>query len=154
MNKNMELEDFGADPTLQDLDYDVMRKELAEYVELIKLSITDVTYYIIHSKQVVGCKMKFHIKGSDDALNIATVLWDGTSNEVTAEAHIAPGDVFDVEIGKKIARAKAESMAYKKAMNFLHRVAGRAMDVLSQYDDFMYKAESVIEHNNRYLATF
>jgi hypothetical protein len=98
--------------------------------------------------------MKFHIKGSNDALNIATVLWDGTTDEVTAEAHIAPGDVFDVETGKKIARAKAESMAYKKAMNFLHRVAGRCMDVLSQYDAFMYIAENVIEHNKKYLATF
>ena len=78
MNKNMELEDFGKEPLLSDC------------IEPVKLSITNVTYWVNEKTKVVGCKMRYHIKGHDDVLDLCVALGDDRNNLVVAEAHLAP----------------------------------------------------------------
>lgn len=127
---------------------------LSDCVEPIKLSISHITYWVNEKTKVVGCKMRYHIKGDDNVLDMCLALGDNRNNLVVAEAHLAPGDTFDVETGKRIARAKAESMAYKSAMSYLNGAADKALCALNQIDDFLDKAEGVLEHNDKYLATF
>ena len=127
---------------------------LSDCVEPIKLSISHITYWVNEKTKVVGCKMRYHIKCDDNVLDMCLTLGDNRNNLVVAEAHLAPGDTFDVETGKRIARAKAESMAYKSAMSYLNGAADKALCALNQIDDFLDKAEGVLEHNDKYLATF
>lgn len=142
----MEFGDIFGDPKKEVL--------LRDCVEPIKLSISHITYWVNEKTKVVGCKMRYHIKGADDVIELCAALGDNRNNLIVAEAHLAPGDTFDIETGKRIARAKAESMAYRNAMSYLYGVVDKALCALNQIDNFMYKAEGVLEHNDRYLATF
>lgn len=136
----MELEDFGKEVLLSDC------------VEPIKLSVNKIVYYT--KDTTVYCKMFFNVKGPSDVLAVIDTLVDEDCYEVTAEAKVAPGDAFDLEIGKKVARAKAESMAYRKLFGCLRRLASRLMDVFDAIDEFGYKADTVCNHNEEYLSKF
>ena len=98
--------------------------------------------------------MFFNVKAQPDVIATIGALVDEDCYEVTAEARLATGDIFDLETGKKIARAKAESMAYRKLWGCLSRLSNRMLNVLDCIEEFGYKAESVVNHNDEYLATF
>lgn len=123
-------------------------------IEPVKLSVHDTIFYVNPKTNAVGCKLYFSIKGPADLISAIEAYADVDCYEVTAEAHVAPGDTFDIEVGKKIARAKAETMAYRNIWGCLQRIAARMVNVLNYIDDFGYKVESVVEHNDNYLATF
>jgi hypothetical protein len=122
--------------------------------EAIKLSVTDTIYYVNEKTKAVGCKLYFDVKGSRDAITVIKHFSDNNCYEVTAEARLNPGDTFDLETGKRVARAKAESMAYKRLNNLLYRISQRLLNVLSDIDNFAYKTDDVIEHNDNYLKQF
>ena len=74
---------------------------------------------------------------------------------VTETAVARPEDEFDVEKGKKIARAKAEASAYKHAAKTLYKVMGEALKVLTDSSaEFIAKASIVCKHNKEYIETF
>lgn len=123
-------------------------------LEPIKISITNTTYYVNKKANTVGCHISFNIKGPDNAINIISLLFDHDCYEVTAEAHLNPDDNFDFEIGKKVARAKAESMAYKRVSRMLVRIAYKMNEAIMSFGEFIDKAERVINHNDKYLAKF
>lgn len=137
-----------------ELNDDLCLEDLMSVVEPIKLSVQNTVFYVNKKTNVVGCKLYFDVKGPSDVITALKSYADYPCCEVTAEAHLNPDDNFDVEVGKKIARAKAESMAYRRLANLLNRIAYRMLNVLDSFDDFMYKADSVVDHNNTYLATF
>lgn len=145
MNKNMELEDFGAD---------TMTSDVINAIEPIKLSVRDTIFYVNEKTKAVGCKLYFDVKGPADVISVIKTFTDNSRYEVVAEARVNPEDTYNIEVGKKVARAKAESMAYRQLANILQRITYRLMTVLNSVDDFMYKTDAVIEHNNNYLATF
>ena len=121
-------------------------------IQPIKLSVNKIVYYT--KDTTVYCRMFFNVKGHPDVLTTIDALVDEDCYEVTAEARLAAGDTFDLETGKKIARAKAESMAYRKLWGCLSRLSDRMLNVLDCIDEFGYKAEAVVNHNDEYLATF
>ena len=123
-----------------------------ELIDPIKLSVNKIVYYT--KGTTVYCKMFFKVKGPSDVLAVIDTLVNEDCYEVTAEAKVAPGDTFDLEIGKKVARAKAESMAYRKLFGCLRRLASRLLDVFDAIDEFGYKADAVCNHNEDYLSTF
>lgn len=125
-----------------------------EQVEPIKLSITDTIFYTNPKNMSVGCKIYFVIKGPNDVLNIINMFADEDCHEAVAEAHVNPEDVYDVETGKRIARAKAESLAYKKVNKLFSRICGRLTCAAISFMEFNEKSESVVNHNDEYLSRF
>ena len=68
----------------------------------------------------------------------------------------APGDVFDEEKGKKIARAGMETKAYRGMSKRLSKWYSRfyiyvSATLYTQCTDFFKKAKNAEEHNNRYI---
>ena len=137
-----------------------------------KLSFFEPNFYVNEKKKTVTCVMKYVLKLNQDAPNKSYEFETGLKyisdyylNEednairyrftVTDVAKLDPHDTFDVETGKKVARAKAESSAYRHMSKILNRVYGKFIDDLAAMtNEFTDKAESVIEHNNKYLAKF
>ena len=123
-------------------------------LEPIKISVTSTTYYLNKKANIVGCRLMFNIKGPDAAIEVINALFDYDCYEVTAEAKLNPEDKFDYETGKRVARAKAESMAYNRVSKLFARIAYKMTDVLNAFTVFVDKADRVITHNNEYLSKF
>ena len=123
-------------------------------LEPIKISVTSTTYYLNKKANTVGCRLAFNIKGPDAAIEVINALFDYDCCEVTAEAKLNPADEFDYETGKRVARAKAESMAYNRVSKLFARIAYKMTDVLNAFTLFVDKADRVITHNNEYLSKF
>ena len=69
-------------------------------------------------------------------------------------AYCHPEDIFDEEIGKRIARAKAESNAYLNAAKMLesrlNKLANIVSEINNRVEDFASKAIDVEKHNREY----
>lgn len=126
-------------------------------VEPIKLSFTDPIYYTkINSggTTVVYCKLQFAIKGPDDVLKSIKAFADEDCYESIGQATVDPQDTYDFETGKRIARAKAESLAYKKVNRLFTRICGRLTDTALMFFRFSDKVEFILDHNDTYLSKF
>ena len=134
-----------------------------------KLSFAEPTFYVNENKKTVTCVMTVRpgIKGDykmEYVINtIAREFLNGAdydafkhSFSTIATAKLDPQDTFDIEAGKKVARAKAESKAYNFYARLVDRALyGRFIELLdSTTDEFFDKAASVIEHNDTYLTQF
>lgn len=129
--------------------------------EAIKLSITNTVYYtkpIVRpdgsTSKGVYCKINFVIKGPEDVLSVVDMFADADCYEAVGQATVNPDDNFDYHTGMKIARAKAESLAYAKVDRLFRRVSGHLANVAIHFLNFQTKSASVIEHNNKYLSKF
>ena len=74
--------------------------------------------------------------------------------ELTAYATADPDDEFNVDTGMKIARAKAESMAYRRVKNLLSRFVVFDYDFTLKAVKFADKALDMIDHNEEYISKF
>ena len=136
----------------------------------IKLSFEEPAFYVNMVKRTVTCVLKFKMNStSDDRYNnlwsalrcMSDHVLDEEANElrysfmVTETAVAGPMDEFDVEKGKKIARAKAEAAAYAHTAKTLYKVLGEALNVLTESSaEFITKASVVYTHNKEYVDTF
>lgn len=126
-------------------------------VEPIKLSFTDPIYYTKTNwggTTVVYCKLQFAIKGPSDVLKAIKMFADEDCYESIGQATVEPRDDYDFETGKRIARAKAESLAYKKVNRLFTRICGRLTDTVLMFFRFSDKTEQVVDHNDKYLSNF
>ena len=123
-------------------------------LEPIKISVTGYNYYVNEAKKTVGCRMFFDIKGPDCVIKILEQFADTACCEVHAEAHLDPADKFDYKTGVRIARAKAESMAYRRANNLFKRICGKLADAAIAFANFDEKTAQVLDHNKEYIAKF
>lgn len=128
-------------------------KELKE-LEPIKISVKKQIYYVNEKKKTVGCRIWFSVNGPDCVLTALDWFSDKFNWDITAEAHLNPVDNFDVEIGKKVARAKAESMAYTYVSKIFEDITFKMYKAVNSFMKFGEKANGVIEHNERYLKSF
>lgn len=134
-----------------------------------KLSFGEPTFYVNENKKTVTCVMTVRpgIKGNCKMEHVInTIAWACLNSadyeafkysfSTVATAKLDPQDTFDIEVGKKIARAKAESKAYDYYSCLLDRALyGRFAELLdSATDEFFVKTDSVIEHNIKYLSQF
>lgn len=130
----------------------------------IKLSFGEPKFFINEKKQVVTCMLNYQLNASDYAsLSILRYLvrkyactFDSYGESyVTAQAKLDPLDTFDEEIGKKVARAKAESKAYGVVEKALRTAFERFEDEFANaIDEFSDKSTDTIAHNNRYIKQF
>ena len=127
-----------------------------------KLSFDEPKFFVNEKMGIVTCVMHCYLKGQDWAMKEMGDVIDGYKDNpishgftITEIAHLDPQDTFDVEIGKKVARAKAESSAYRYMTKSLIRVVGKYCNMLSDgLNAFGEKAAGVIAHNKRFLEQF
>ena len=128
-----------------------------------KLSFDEPDFFVNEEKGVVTCVMDCYLKGVDSVLNAMANNVYGYYNHnpivstftITASAKLDPQDKFDKEKGKKVARAKAESKAYKRiSKSFCHVIEKYCEKLGNDLAEFETKAVGVIEHNDRYIGQF
>ena len=93
-----------------------------------KLKFWEPNYYVNEKNGTVTCVLKFRLDGvigsqkDEDAFRAVRYMTESVYGEnnpisysytITETAKLDPKDTFDAEIGKKVARAKAESSAYR-----------------------------------------
>lgn len=127
-------------------------------MENFKISVLDTDYFVNEKKKCVTCRLNFFIKCNAFAkvvFNSARDYLGPVGCEVIGVAKMHPDDKFDVEIGKKVARAKAESLAYKKVADYFTEYIQLYYNKITMpMLEFMGKADYVIDHNNEYIAQF
>ena len=135
-----------------------------------KLKFWEPNYYVNEKKGTVTCVLKFILVDASDnqkdkdvfrAVRCMTESVYGENNpisysySVTETARLDPKDTFDAEIGKKVARAKAESSAYKFCSKILTKSIEKfTFNLAGAAADFIEKATGVVIHNKRYLSQF
>ncbi len=124
-----------------------------------KLSVSNTEYFINPAKKTVTCKMKFNLDGPEQAMRLFydyMYQYDQSmiDNEVIATAKLKPGDEFDENVGMKIARAKAESLMYRRMGRAMYRFGRYLASSLSHAQDMLEKSVCVIDHNDKYLSKF
>jgi hypothetical protein len=135
----------------------------------IKLSFGSPEYFVNESNKTVTCKLSFRLNPSDGTrynsyCHALLELSDAVLKEeesirdrwtVAETAKLDPADTFDVETGKKVARAKAESSAYKFMANKIAKVINGSYNVIAcACEEFIEKAAAVKNHNDEYLSQF
>ena len=123
----------------------------------IKLSEANCEYFINEEKKTVSCKMFYRLKVDSDICESLAGLLDEFPTYlqyVTATTHLSKGDIFDVKKGMQVARAKAETMAYKNMRQIIKNLSSKLSRMLVVTTDFEKKADETINHNKRYIETF
>lgn len=135
----------------------------------IKLSFGSPEYFVNESNNTVTCKLSFRLNPSDgtrynsycDALfNLSDAVLKEEETlryswTIAETAKLDPADTFDVETGKKVARAKVESSAYKFIANKVAKIINSGYDVIAcACEQFIEKAAGVKRHNDEYLSQF
>lgn len=117
----------------------------------IKIRFFNPEFYINEKKQTVTCKLHFRV----EAPYIIRVLTKCClAKTVIATATLKNNDVFNVNVGKKVALAKAENMAYSIANNLITDAYKNILNATKAISDFRYKATRVKEHNIEYMKKF
>lgn len=127
-----------------------------------KLSFQEPTYFVNEEKQIVTCVVKYTLNASDWNITRALSLIDNHRDPIFGNvmtsysvAKLDPTDTFDVDKGKRVARAKAESKAYDKVSQKMVKMFCEFMDdTVDEMNTFCEKANGVVEHNSRYLEGF
>lgn len=108
-----------------------------------KITFCEETFKVYKEKGEIYCTLK--CKMPDTLFN--------KENYYTfkGNARVCKGDTFDEEVGKKIARTKAETKAYSA----YRRQFEKLIDILSQYIESIRKEDerthNIIIHNLKYL---
>lgn len=116
----------------------------------IKLTFGRPNYYVNEKEGTVKCRVSYHLQVPYDADGELFIAPEKYSS-VTAIAKCGAGDKFNAEVGKKVARAKAESRAYSRCANHLAKDMERSFMRLTILNNFIEKAYDCVEHNNKYL---
>lgn len=123
----------------------------------MKISVIDCQYFVNEKKKTVTCKMFYALKMEEVISNAFRFLigeYPHCPQSVIATAYLAPGDTFDEKKGKQVARAKAETMAYKEMLPLMDKLRNTLNYVEVEMSEFGFKATDTIEHNKEYLSTF
>lgn len=127
-------------------------------MENFKLSVNSIDYFVNEKKNCVTCRVDYTVKAADETLMLifGTDMFVGADiGTAVATARLHKDDKFDVDTGMKVARAKAESLAYRQVANYLDdTIEIYSRKLMHPAMKFIEKADSVIEHNDAYLAQF
>lgn len=118
----------------------------------IKLKFEEPDYIVDEKNGVVICKLFFYILYPPCVEATCCPLYRGFA--VKGVARVGENDTFDVNIGKKVALARAEQKAYKKVQKSLDQKVVELLPVLNKIGDFRHKAFKVVAHNEEYINKF
>jgi hypothetical protein len=123
----------------------------------IKLSVVGRQYFFNKKKKTVTCKMSYKLKMDKSIENAFTYLMKRNpclTQTVSSTAYLADGDTFDKKKGMQVARAKAESMAYKEMVLLMNSLRDILNNIEMGIIEFGFKVYDTINHNKEYLKTF
>ena len=123
----------------------------------IKLHFKSPTYFVDEENKVVICHLKF--KTSVPTTFKLNMPWSDEGNPsfsqtVKAVAFVKENDDFNINVGKKVALAKAENKAYSYVLNYYKQAKDKLCRALDAYDDFEDKVWRVKAHNVEYMRKF
>lgn len=124
----------------------------------IKISFDTPEYIVNENAGVVICKLKFLV-------NVPTVINFCTrvpyhenpacvKQVVKTVVFAKNNDVFDVNVGKKVALAKAENKAYSYVYELVKSTQKELASALDVIEDFRDKSQKVKKHNIEYMKKF
>lgn len=118
----------------------------------IKLSFSRAKYQTVGNTVYCTLQYTVNVPGSFSDV-IAIVDNDKLVYTVTGKATCNGGDVFNKQLGREIANARAEAKAYKQAQVLMNK---QVKDVIKKYYDmvleFDEKSDFIQKHNAEYVA--
>lgn len=117
--------------------------------ECLKLQFRDITYKVNEEKGVVVALAYFRTPlsmeaGANQCINTIGI----------ARLNKSAGDTFNIEVGKKIARAKAEKEAFTQFRTMLLNYEKRVFQVRLDIAEAIITMSSHIEHQKEYIKSF
>lgn len=117
--------------------------------ECLKLQYRDITYKVNEKKGVVVALAYFRTPlsmeaGANQCINTIGI----------ARLNKSAGDTFNVEVGKKIARAKAEKEAFIQFRTMLLSYEKKVFQARLNIAEAIITMSSHIEHQKEYIKSF
>lgn len=117
----------------------------------IKFNDASQQFFINPDQRIVVCKLTGTLMGPESNRWYLNPNFEPRNLTSIGKAVCSPNDKFDVNIGKKIALAKAESAIYNKACKVIANEMNVCADYIEMLRTFFLKADDVIEHNLDYI---
>lgn len=118
----------------------------------IKLSFSRAKYQTVGNTVYCTLQYTVNVPGSFSDV-IATVVNDKLTYTVTGKATCNGDDVFNKQLGREIANARAEAKAYKQTQVLINK---QVKEVIKKYYDmvleFDEKADYIQKHDAEYVA--
>ena len=117
--------------------------------ECLKLQFRDITYKVNEEKGVVVALAYFRTPlsmeaGANQCINTIGI----------ARLNKSAGDTFNIEVGKKIARAKAEKEAFTQFRTMLLNYKKKVFQARLDIAEAIITMSSRIEHQKEYIKSF
>lgn len=117
--------------------------------ECLKLQYRDITYKVNEKKGVVVALAYFRTPlsmeaGANQCINTIGI----------ARLNRSAGDTFNIEVGKKIARAKAEKEAFIQFKTMLLKYEDKLFQACLEMSKAIDTMSSHIEHQKEYIKSF
>lgn len=117
--------------------------------ECLKLQYMDISYKVNEEKGVVVALVNFY---TPLCIDVSAEQYINTVG--IARLNKSAGDTFNIEVGKKIARAKAEKEAFIQfktmLLNYENKIFQARLDISKAIDTM----SSHIEHQKEYIKSF
>lgn len=123
----------------------------------IKIHFKQPEYIVNEANGVVICKLRFIATAPFMLRCIMTPIHEDpalTEQVIKTVVFAKNGDKFDVNVGKKVALAKAENKAYSYVKNWMMLAHKEVVKTVRAMKDFKDKAEKVKAHNVEYMKKF
>ena len=125
----------------------------------VKLVFNTPEFFVNESKRAVACKVRFDVrtpKGNytdGQLFNFAELADDlfCVCMDVVGIAHCSENDVWDVNVGCKIAKARAEEKAYRLVLGSVRKSVKELEELVTVGKDFIAAAEKYCKHNEDYI---
>lgn len=116
----------------------------------IKLSFSRPKYHTVGNE--VYCTLQYEVKipGAYSDM-IATVANDKLTFTSTAKATCNGDDIFDKQLGRDIANARAEAKAYKHAKNLVNK---QVKEMVKRYYDMVLDFDKRVDYIQRHDAEY
>lgn len=115
----------------------------------------DTEFYVNEKKKTVECTIVGRLNTPCESSLEKKHPFNIPSEMIAATgvAKCSDVDVFDVERGKRIALAKAENKAYRKASCYLFRLQKHLSFLSSGIDKFLSKSFNQCSHNDEFIES-
>ena len=122
----------------------------------IKLHFREPKFIVVEKNKMVICHLTFDASIPEMIDYAATWHEDNPRYKQTVKAVVftKKEDEFDINVGKKVALAKAENKAYNYVLNYYKQAKNKLCRALDAYDDFENKVNRVRAHNVEYMKKF
>lgn len=117
--------------------------------ECLKLQFRDITYKVNGKKGVVVALANFRTP-----LSMEAGANQGINTIGIARLNKSAGDTFNIEVGKKIARAKAEKEAFIQFKTMLLKYEDKLFQARLEMSKVIDTMSSHIEHQKEYIKSF